>query len=56
MELCRQLLALHRDTHTYTRSTMVLALAMTGSNEEAMAAAEGLFEEAEATPTCAPRR
>jgi predicted ATPase/class 3 adenylate cyclase len=49
VEWCRAQLARRRDTHTLTRSMLVLALALAGSHDEAMAAATGLIDAAEAT-------
>ena len=49
VEWCRAQLARGRDTHSLTTSSLVLALAIAGSVHEAMAAATGLIEAAEAT-------
>ena len=49
VEWCRAFLARGRDTHTLTRATLVVALTMAGRADEAMAAANGLIESAEAT-------
>jgi predicted ATPase len=49
VEWCRAQLALDHDTLTLTRSCLALALAATGSVEDAQAVAEGLAEAAEAT-------
>jgi predicted ATPase len=49
VEWCRAQLARGRDTHTITRSSLVVALAVAGSGEEAKAAANGLIDAAEAT-------
>jgi hypothetical protein len=49
VEWCRAQLARDRDTHTFTRACLVLALALAGSRVEAMAAANGLIDAAEAT-------
>jgi hypothetical protein len=49
VEWCRARLARGRDTHTLTRATLVLALAIAGAGEELRAAATGLIETAEAT-------
>ena len=49
VEWCRAHLARGRDTHTLTRSMLVNALMIAGADEEAMAAADGLIEAAEAT-------
>jgi predicted ATPase len=46
---CRAQLARGRDTHALTRASLVILLTVTGSGEEAMAAAEGLIDAAEAT-------
>ena len=49
VEWCRAQLARGRDTHALTRASLVLALTIAGSGDEAMAAADGLIEAAEAT-------
>ena len=49
VELCRAQLAYGRDAHALTRACLVVALTIVGSDEEAMAAANGLIEAAEAT-------
>ena len=49
VEWCRAQLARGRDTHTLTRAALVIALTVAGSGEEAMAAADGLIDAAEAT-------
>jgi predicted ATPase/class 3 adenylate cyclase len=49
VEWCRAQLARGRDTHTVTRSVLVLALTVAGAGEEARAAAKGLIDAAEAT-------
>ena len=49
VEWCRAQLARGRDTHTFTRTSLVFALAIAGSGEEARAAATGLIDAAEAT-------
>ena len=49
VEWCRAQLARGRDTHTFTRASLVLALTIAGSADEAMAAANGLIDAAEAT-------
>ena len=49
VEWCRAQLARGRDTHAFTRACLVIALAIAGSGEEAMAAANGLIDAAEAT-------
>ena len=57
-ELCRAQLARRRDTHVHIRACLVCALAFARSGEEAMVAADGLIEAAEATATrpCSPSR
>ena len=49
VELCRADLARGHDIHTVTRTTLVIALTVSGSVDEAMAAADGLIDAAEAT-------
>jgi len=49
VEWCRAQLARGRDTLTVTRASLVVALAITGAGDEAMASADGLIEAAEAT-------
>ena len=49
VEWCRAQLARGRDTHTLTRAALVIALKIAGSEDEAMAAAKGLIDAAEAT-------
>jgi hypothetical protein len=49
VEWCRAQLARGRDTHTFTRTATVFALASAGSRDAAMAAATGLIDAAEAT-------
>ena len=49
VEWYRAQLARGRDTHTLTRASLVFALAIAGSGEEARAAATGLIDAAEAT-------
>ena len=49
VEWCRNYLELGRDTHGLTRSALVNALVFAGSAEEAIIAADGLVEFAEAT-------
>jgi predicted ATPase len=49
LEWCRAQLAHGRDTHIFTRSLLVIALALAGSGDEARAAATGLIDAAEAT-------
>ena len=49
VEWCRAQLARGRDTHTLTRATLVIALKIAGSEDEAMAATKGLIDAAEAT-------
>jgi predicted ATPase/class 3 adenylate cyclase len=46
---CRAQLARRLDTNTLTRTALVVALAVTGSTDEAMATATGLIDAAEAT-------
>ncbi len=48
-EWCRTQLARGRDTHTITWASLVFGLVTAGRSDEAMAAAEGLVEAAEAT-------
>ena len=48
-EWCRAQVARRRDTHIFIRSWLVYALAVAGSGGEAMDAADGLIEAAEAT-------
>jgi hypothetical protein len=47
-ELCRAPLARGQDTHIFVRANLVLALAVSGSTDEAMVTAKGLIEAAEA--------
>jgi tetratricopeptide (TPR) repeat protein len=49
VEVCRAQLARHRDTDVVIRVALVFALAVAGSGEEAMVAADGPEEAAEAT-------
>jgi predicted ATPase/class 3 adenylate cyclase len=49
VELCRAQLAGARDPHVFTRITLVIGLMMAGFDGEAMAAANGLIDAAEAT-------
>ena len=49
VEWCRAQLARGRDTHALTRACLVFALTIAGSGDEAMAAANGLIDAAEAT-------
>jgi hypothetical protein len=49
VEWCRTQLACGRDTHAFTRATLVIALTFAGCDEEARAAANGLIDTAEAT-------
>ena len=49
VEWCRTQIAFGRDTHTLTRTCLVLALPLGGSRDEAMAEATGLIVAAEAT-------
>jgi len=51
VEWCRTQLARGRDTHGITNACLVFALAMAGCGEEARAAANGLIDAAEASPT-----
>ena len=55
VEWCRAQLARGRDTHASPGQCLVIALAVAGFHDEAMAAANGLIEAAEATrnPLCA---
>ena len=46
---CRAQLARGRDTHTYTTANLVIGLSATGSYDDAMAAAHGVIDAAEAT-------
>jgi tetratricopeptide (TPR) repeat protein len=46
---CRAQLARGRDTDAFARASLVILLTVTGSGEEAMAAAKGLIDAAEAT-------
>jgi len=46
---CRAQVACGRDTHSFTRGSLVLALAVAGSFDEAMTATNGLIDAAEAT-------
>jgi predicted ATPase len=48
VEWCRAQLARGRDTHTLTRTMLVIALTMAGAGDEARAATNGLVEAAEA--------
>jgi len=48
-ELCRAQLARRRDTHVHIRACLMWALVFAQSGEEAMVAADGLIEAAEAT-------
>ena len=48
VELCRALLTRGGDANTFTRANLVFALAALGSTDEAMAAANGLIDAAEA--------
>src|SRR5271169_2164609 len=48
-EVCRAQLARRRDTHVHIRAVLVTALAVAGSDGEAMDSADGLIEAAEAT-------
>ena len=49
VELCRAQLARRRDNHVYIRAWLVVALAVAGCGGEAMDAADGLIEAADAT-------
>jgi predicted ATPase/class 3 adenylate cyclase len=49
VEWCRAQLARGRDTHTLIRACLVTALTLSGSHDEARAAATGLIDAAEAT-------
>ena len=49
VEWCRAQLARGRDTHAFTRACLVIGLVIAGSSDEAMAAAKGLIDAAEAT-------
>jgi predicted ATPase len=49
VEWSRAQLAHGRDTHAFTRAALVLGLTVAGSNDEAMAATNGLIDAAEAT-------
>ena len=49
VELCRSQLARGRDTHNLTRAALVAALTLAGCLDEAMVAANGLVEAAEAS-------
>jgi predicted ATPase len=46
---CHTMIDAGRDTHTFTRSGLLLGLALSGSTEEALVASHGLIEAAEAT-------
>ena len=49
VEWCRAQLARGRDTRTVTRASLIVSLTLAGSRDEAMAAANGLIDAAEAT-------
>ena len=49
VDWCRAQLARGRDTHASTRAVLVIALVFAGSPDEALAAADGLIDTAEAT-------
>ena len=49
VQWCRTQLARGRDTHTLATATLVIALKIAGSEDEAMAATKGLIDAAEAT-------
>jgi hypothetical protein len=51
VDWCRTQLARGPDTHVFTRAALVLTLRLAGCADDAMAAAKGLIEAAEATPT-----
>jgi predicted ATPase len=46
---CHTMIDAGRDTHTFTRSGLLMGLALSGSTEEALAASHGLIDAAEAT-------
>jgi hypothetical protein len=46
---CRAQLARGRDTHSLTTTSLVIGLAVTGSADDAMSAANGVIDAAEAT-------
>ena len=49
VELCRAQLAQGRDSYGFTRVSLILALTLAGSHDEAMAVGRGLIDTAEAT-------
>jgi predicted ATPase len=49
VEWCRAQLARGLDTHTVTRACLLIGLALTGSSDDAMGAANGLIDAAETT-------
>ena len=49
VELCRNLFARTTSADTFARAALAMALAMTGAEDEALAASEGLLADAEAT-------
>jgi predicted ATPase/class 3 adenylate cyclase len=55
VEMLRTQLELGRDTHSQTRACLLFALTMAGRADEAMAAAEGLVDAADATGNPAAR-
>ena len=55
VEMCRTQLELGRDIHSQTRACLLFALTMAGRADEAMAAADGLVEAADATGNPAAR-
>src|SRR6185437_15719890 len=48
-EFCRAHLARLRDSHSFTRGSLALALTISGPSDEAMGLADGLIDAAEAT-------
>jgi predicted ATPase/class 3 adenylate cyclase len=49
VEVCRNVLAQSPSTHAFARACLAVALTMTGANDEAMAASEGLLAGADAS-------
>jgi len=49
VEWCRAELARGRDTHTFTRASLIIGLGIVGCADDAMAVANGLIDAAEAT-------
>jgi len=49
VELCRNVYARDPSTHAFARASLVMALTMTGADDEAMAVSEGLLAAADAT-------